>query len=208
VFGKIKRLIRPGVTELDIAAEISYLHRQLGGERDAFEPIVASGRRSALPHARATGKRIKHGDLVILDFGCSVNGYHSDITRTMVVGRASGEARRMHAAVLSASDEAIKSARAGMPAKELDRVARKEITGAGMAKYFVHALGHGLGIQVHERPRISALSKDILKAGNVVTIEPGVYIPSVGGVRIEDDVLITKSGCEVLSHTSKELFVA
>ncbi len=207
VLGKILHRIRPGVTELDIAAEISCLHRKFGAEGDAFEPMVASGRRSALPHSRPTRNRIKNGDIVVLDLGCSMNGYHSDITRTVAVGKASQEVRRMYAAVLSASNKALENAHALLPARELDHIARRQIAAAGLARYFVHSLGHGLGIQVHEGPRISPLSHEVLKAGNVVTIEPGVYVPSLGGVRIEDDVLITESGCKPLSHARRELLI-
>jgi len=205
MFEKVLDQIRPGVRELDISAEISYLHKRLGGDRDAFEPIVASGRRSALPHARASRKQIRRGDLVVLDFGCCVGGYHSDLTRTVAVGKSSEDARRMHAAVLRAQTKALESTHSCMPAKELDQIARSEIAAAGFGKYFLHSLGHGLGLQLHEPPKISPSSREELQAGSVVTIEPGVYVPTVGGVRIEDDVLITDRGCELLSHIGREL---
>lgn len=207
VFDAVLRIIRPGVTELDIAAEISYLHRSLGAERDAFETIVASGPRSALPHARASRKQIKKGELVTLDFGCVVNGYNSDITRTVAVGRPTRRARQMYEAVRAAQQEAIASARGGMPARDLDAVARRCIARAGFGKLFQHSLGHGLGLHVHERPRVSQQSKECLRVGSVITIEPGVYMPEFGGVRIEDDVLLRENGCEVLNTAPKEFIV-
>ncbi|MEK9139174.1 MAG: Xaa-Pro peptidase family protein [Bacteroidota bacterium] len=207
VFGEIIGKIKPGVAELDIAAEISYLHKTHGAEKDAFEPIVASGERGALPHARASGKRIKRGELVTLDFGCSVRGYNSDITRTVAVGRPTAEAKKMYHVVLHAQCAAIDAAKGGMSAKKLDAVARGCIAKEGYGRYFTHSLGHGLGLQVHERPRVSSLSKEQLQVGSVITIEPGVYIPRLGGVRIEDDVLLKPDGCEVLNSAPKEFMV-
>jgi Xaa-Pro aminopeptidase len=204
VFDEVLKEIRPGIRESEIAAMISYLHRKHGGEQDAFETIVASGTRGSLPHARASGKRIRTGELVTLDFGCRVNGYHSDITRTIGVGRVPRRAKEIYAVVLDAQRAAIGEAKAGMLAKDLDAVARKRIGTAGYGKYFIHSLGHGLGLHVHERPRISRLSKDRLVCGSVVTIEPGVYIPGFGGVRIEDDVLLTEKGCRVLNKAPKQ----
>jgi Xaa-Pro aminopeptidase len=205
VFSDVLGIVKPGVAELDIAAEISYLHKKYGAQKDAFDPIVASGERGSLPHARASAKRIKKGELVTIDLGCTVGGYNSDMTRTVAVGKVPAQARRVYDAVHRAQLEAVHAARAGMPAKELDGVARQRITKEGYGKYFNHSLGHGLGLQVHERPRVSSLSKDHLVAGSVITIEPGVYIPGFGGVRIEDDVVLAADGCEVLNKTSKDL---
>ncbi len=207
VFDDVIRSLKPGVAELDIAAEICYLHKKYGAEKDAFEPIVASGERGSFPHARATNKRIRNGELVTLDFGCTVRGYNSDITRTVAVGKATAQARKIYSVVLNAQCDAINAARAGMWAKDLDTVARGRITREGYGKYFNHSLGHGLGIQVHERPRVSSLSKEKLTARSVITIEPGVYIPGMGGVRIEDDVLLTAGGCEVLNTAPKEFMI-
>jgi Xaa-Pro aminopeptidase len=206
-FEHVLRQIRPGTTELEISAEISFLHKRLGGEADAFEPIVASGRRSSFPHARATSRKISHGDVVLLDFGCVVNGYRSDITRTVFVGKATSRMRRVYSSVLEAHHMAIEQACPFMRAKDLDAVARQHLRQAGIARHFVHSLGHGLGLQVHEGPRISPKSTDILRPGNVVTIEPGVYIPTLGGIRIEDDILITNSGSELLSHANTDLLI-
>ncbi|MEK6756961.1 MAG: Xaa-Pro peptidase family protein [Bacteroidota bacterium] len=207
VFCRIVEFVRPGMTELDVAAEIGYLHRKFGAEADAFEPIVASGWRGALPHARASTKKIRSGELVTLDFGCRVEGYNSDLTRTVAVGRPTARARRIYQVVLDAQMRAIEAARRGMTAKVLDGVARSHIRKKGYGKYFSHSLGHGLGLQVHEAPRISSLSKDVLQDGNVVTIEPGIYVPGVGGVRIEDDVVIRDNHPEVLTKSPKELLI-
>ena len=205
VFDEILPSIRSGVTELDVAAEIGYLHRKHGAEKDAFDSIVASGERGALPHARATAKKIRNGELVTLDFGCTFRGYNSDITRTIAVGRVSREARTIYDVVLDAQRASIDAAKGDMPAKDLDAVARQRIKKKGYGRNFIHSLGHGLGLQVHEPPRVSYLSKDQLRPGSVITVEPGVYVPGLGGVRIEDDVLLTSTGCEVLSSAPKEL---
>lgn len=207
VFEKILGVIRPGIREREVAAEISYLHKRFGADRDAFETIVASGERGALPHGRASDKKIRSGELVTMDFGCVVGGYHSDITRTIAVGKPSVRAREMHDAVLEAQHEAVASARGGMPAKDVDAVARKRIAQRGFGRYFNHSLGHGLGLQVHEPPKVSQLSKETLRAGSVITIEPGVYIPGFGGVRIEDDVVLTDKGCDLLTNASRELII-
>ena len=207
VFKKILTVVRPGVPEKEIAAEISYWHRRYGADADAFEPIVASGIRGALPHARASEKIIRTGELVTLDFGCRCKGYHSDLTRTIAVGKPSSKARKLYAAVLQAQERAIEAARAGMTGSELDAVSRRSLRRAKLANYFTHSLGHGLGLQVHEMPRLSRLSSDVLLAGTVVTIEPGVYLPGFGGVRIEDDVVIHEGHCEVLNSSPKDLIV-
>jgi Xaa-Pro aminopeptidase len=207
VFAGIISRIRPGVAERDIAAEISYQQKLRGAEGDAFEPIVAGGERGALPHARPTARRFRRGDLVILDFGCVVNGYHSDLTRTIAVGPVSRTRKEMYEAVLKAQEVALGSARGGMEARELDAIARTVIAQCGFGRYFSHSLGHGLGLEIHEQPRVSSLSNDRLTAGNVITIEPGIYINGEGGVRIEDDVVLTDTGCEVLTRASKNLMV-
>lgn len=207
VFGGVLPVIKEGVSETDIAAEIVYRHRKAGAEAEAFEPIVASGPRGALPHARATAKKINKGDLVTLDFGCRFRGYHSDLTRTVAVGNPPDEAKTIYGIVLEAQQRAIEAARSGMKARALDAVARGFIRKAGYGKFFSHSLGHGLGLQVHEMPRISAISHDLLEEGNVITIEPGIYVPGVGGVRIEDDVVILKDRCEILNKAPKQLMI-
>lgn len=207
VFGKILNILKPGITELDVAAEIGYLHRTLGAEADAFEPIVASGTRGALPHARASQKKIKNRELVTVDMGCRFRGYHSDLTRTVVVGKPSSRARKVYQVVLDAQRLALDAAGSGLSGRALDAVARTYIRKKGFGRYFTHSLGHGLGLEVHEKPRLSELSSDRLVAGNVVTIEPGIYIPGFGGVRIEDDVVIREGYAEVLTQAPKELII-
>ncbi|MGA3244530.1 MAG: Xaa-Pro peptidase family protein [Bacteroidota bacterium] len=207
VFQKLLHLLKPGLTEQDVAADISYWHRRYGADGDAFEPIVASGVRGALPHGRASAKKIRRGEMVTLDLGCSLQGYHSDLTRTVAIGRPSPRARRIYQIVLDAQCKAIEAARPGIRASALDRVSRKAIDRRGFGKYFSHSLGHGLGIEIHEQLRLSAQSKETLKAGNVVTIEPGIYIPGFGGVRIEDDIVVRDDGCEVLTAAPKELII-
>lgn len=207
VFGDILALLRPGVTESDVAAELSYRQRRRGAEGDAFEPIVASGPNAALPHARASDKRLAKGELVVLDFGCRVQGYHSDLTRTVAIGRPTAELRRMYRTVQEAQARALDECRVPMRARDLDAVARAHIRRAGLGKYFSHSLGHGLGLQIHEDPKLSAKSSSMLVAGNVVTIEPGVYVPGIGGVRIEDDVVLGTHGHEILTRSPKELII-
>ncbi len=204
VFNEILNIIKPGVAEIDIAAEISYLHRKFGAERDAFEIIVASGWRSALPHGVASEKKLKKGELVVIDFGCVYNGYHSDITRTIAIGKISNEKKKIYQIVLDAQTIAIENAKAGLKANELDSIARNYIKQKGYGRFFGHSLGHGIGTEIHTLPRISPKSTYILKNGNVITIEPGIYIPNLGGVRIEDDILIN-STVEVLTSLPKNL---
>jgi Xaa-Pro aminopeptidase len=207
VFSDILGIIKPGIREQDISAEISYRQRKYGAEGDAFETIVASGERGALPHGRASMKKIASRELVTLDFGCVYGGYHSDMTRTVAVGRPHPEAKKIYYTVLDAQLRAIEAARSGVKTGDLDAIARGFIRKEGYDRYFRHSLGHGLGLQIHEPPRISVLSTSTLQAGNVVTIEPGVYIAGLGGVRIEDDVVIRADHCDVLNRSPKELIV-
>jgi len=207
VFDRVLSLMRPGVRELEIAAEITYLHRRLGAEGDAFEPIVASGERGALPHARPSSRKMRNGDLVTLDFGCTVAGYCADLTRTVAIGRASRRAREVYRAVLAAQTEALAAARPGMLARDLDHVARSRLEREGFGRYFSHSLGHGIGLRIHERPRVAPRSRERLEPGSVLTVEPGVYLPGELGVRIEDDVVLTNGGCRVLTSAPKELMV-
>ena len=207
VFNKILAILKPGVRELEIAAEIVYWHRRFGADSDAFDPIVAGGDRGALPHARASANRLRRGDMVTIDMGCRVEGYHSDLTRTVAVGKPSAEMRKIYGVVLDAQRRAIDKAQAGVAARALDSEARKMIRAKGYGRYFNHSLGHGLGLEVHEMPRVSSKSMDILQLTSVITIEPGIYIPKVGGVRIEDDVVIRQKGCEVLNKSPRELIV-
>lgn len=205
VFSQILNFIQPGITEQDLAAEIEYMMKKNGAEGPAFDTIVASGPRSALPHGRASGKKIKKGEFVTFDMGALVDGYCADMTRTVVVGKARPRQKKLYGLVLRAQKKAVSSARAGLRCDKLDKIARDVIKRAGFGKYFGHGLGHGIGLLVHSLPRVSSKSLEVLVPGMVVTVEPGVYIPKWGGVRIEDDVLITKRGCEVLTQSPKTL---
>ncbi len=208
VYAYILNFVKPAMTELDVAAEISYQARKRGSEDDAFEIIVASGVRGALPHGRASNKRLQTGELVTLDFGCRVAGFNSDMTRTFALGKPNDFDRSIYDLVLSANKRAIEKAKAGMTAKNLDAVARDIIKVAGYEKEFEHSLGHGLGIEVHEQPTVSYRFPRVrIPAGAVVTIEPGVYVAGKCGVRIEDDVWIQAGGCEVLTSAPKELII-
>ncbi len=205
VFNSLLSDIKPGVTELEISAEVTYRHMKFGAEGDAFEPIVASGLRSALPHGRASMKKIKSGEFVTLDIGCIADGYTSDMTRTVVVGKASAEQKKIYAIVLDAQQRAAEAVKPGAGCADLDLLARKIITDAGYGDYFTHSLGHGIGLEVHGHPRLFKNSKDKLVTGNIVTIEPGIYISDFGGVRIEDDVVVTADGGEILNKSPKHL---
>ncbi|MDE3057737.1 MAG: M24 family metallopeptidase [Bacteroidota bacterium] len=207
VFEKVLGIVKPGISENDIAAEIGYLHRKFGAEKDSFDTIVASGTRGSLPHGAASSKKIQKGEMVTLDFGCVYQGYCSDLTRTVAVGTPSSEVKKIYQIVLDAQRSAIHAAHSGLPAKKLDAVARSLIEKKGFGKFFGHGLGHGIGLQVHESPRLFAKSKHLLCAGNVVTIEPGIYLPGKFGVRIEDDVVIHNGACEVITSSPKELIV-
>ncbi len=207
VFGEILPLLVPGVRESEVAARISYLHRIHGAEGDGFEPIVASGPRGALPHARASDRRVRKGELVTIDFGCRFRGYHSDITRTVAVGKPSERLKKMYRAVLDAQLASLLVIRAGLPARAADAESRRVLRSHRLLQHFRHSLGHGLGLQIHEQPRLAPTSPDILRDGQVVTVEPGVYVPGVGGVRIEDDIVVRPHGRDLLTTLPKELIV-
>ena len=204
-FEEVLSAVRPGVREADLAAEIEYRLKRNGAEEPAFGTIVASGYRSAMPHGRASEKKIEMGEFVTLDFGAFFCGYCSDITRTVVVGRASSRQKKVYDVVFRAQKRGIESVRPGLKGKEVDRKVREVIRRAGMGKYFGHGTGHGIGLLVHDFPSVGQTSEDILKAGMVVTIEPGVYIPGWGGVRIEDDVYVGPRRGVVLNRAPKEL---
>jgi Xaa-Pro aminopeptidase len=208
VYDKVVEMIKPGMTELDVAAEIAYQTRLFGGEKEAFTIIVASGERSALPHGVATTKKIRKGELVTLDFGCVYKGFNSDMTRTIAVGKVSTELQKIYEIVKIAQQRGIDKLHAGMNARELDTVTRDYITLHGYGSKFGHSTGHGLGIEVHELPSINQRGEKFkLEPNMVITIEPGIYLEGIGGVRIEDDVVVRKDGCEVLTTSPKELRV-
>ncbi len=197
--------IRAGQTELQIAGILEKALRDEGSEEAPFSPIVASGPRAALPHARASRRIVCEGDLLLLDFGAQYRGYCSDITRTVVVGRASAEQRAIYEIVKGANAHASSNVRAGMLGQDADALARSYIDDRGYGAAFGHSLGHGLGLEVHEAPRLARTSETPLSAGAVVTIEPGIYRPGWGGVRIEDDVHLGTAGAEVLTDFTREL---
>ena len=206
VFDYILGVIEPGMTEREVAAEITYQHLKRGAEKISFDPIVASGPNGALPHAHPTDRPLQAGELVVIDMGGIRDGYASDMTRTIALGQPSEAARRGYEVVRDAQRRALDAARAGMTGKQLDEVARDIIEEAGLGAYFSHGLGHGIGLQVHEWPRVSRTVDHKLPAGACVTIEPGVYVPEEGyGVRIEDIVVLRERGCENLTKTTKEL---
>lgn len=198
------RLVRPGVSELDLAAEIGYRMRRKGASGESFEAIVVAGPRSALPHARPTSRQIGRNELVVLDLGAILRRYCSDLTRTVYVGRAPGRIRRWYQAVLEAQSAARAAVRAGVTAGEVDAAARSLLQRKSLGRYFVHSTGHGIGLEIHEDPRLARGQKGLLEPGNVITLEPGVYIEDVGGIRIEDDILVTPRGAEVLTTAPRE----
>jgi Xaa-Pro aminopeptidase len=197
--------IRPGVSEMQVAAEMEYAARQAGAEGMAFETIIAAGKRSALPHGRASAAAIPARGFVVCDFGVILAGYCSDRTRTVHVGRPSAADRRIYEAVREAQQAAVEAVRPGKGVGEIDRAARNVLKKKGLARYFAHSTGHGVGLEVHEAPRVAAGQDEILRPGMVITIEPGAYLPGRGGVRIEDMVVVTERGGEVLTPGPKEL---
>ncbi len=198
------RRVRLGASERDIAAELEYQQRILGAEKPAFETIVAAGPHSALPHARATAHRLEENELVLIDMGAMLDGYASDMTRVVSTGPPSKRLRDMYRAVLEAQLAALDAVRPGVTANRVDQAAREVLKRHKLDQAFVHATGHGLGLEIHEMPRIGRKEKTRLRAGMTITIEPGAYIEGLGGVRIEDTVLVTETGCEVLTPTPKE----
>jgi Xaa-Pro aminopeptidase len=201
------RQFKPKMTELDLAAEIDYRMRRLGADGTAFDTIVASGKRTALPHAHPTDHSIDCNELLLIDMGSTLAGYASDMTRTYVVGKVGTKIRRMYGAVLNSQLAALDVVKPGISSAKVDRAARDVLRGYGLDKLFVHSTGHGLGLEIHERPRIGRKEATKLEAGMTITIEPGVYEDGTGGVRIEDTVLVTERGCEILTPTKKDLVV-
>jgi Xaa-Pro aminopeptidase len=199
------RELRPGKTEVEVAAALEYAARKAGAEGMSFDSIVAAGRRSAMPHGRASRNPIPAKGFVVLDFGVILAGYHSDMTRTVHLGRASGRERDAYAAVLEAQLAAIATVGPGVEAGQVDEAARKVLRKSGLARYFTHSTGHGVGIEIHEPPRLGQGQKTLLQPGMVITVEPGAYIPGAFGIRIEDMVEVTERGCRVMTPTPKEL---
>jgi Xaa-Pro aminopeptidase len=197
--------VRPGMTEREIAADLDDAMRRGGAQEASFPTIVASGTNSALPHARPQDRTVRAGDLLTIDFGAVCKGYHSDETCTFVLGRPDAEQERVYQIVKEAHDRAIEAVRAGVACRAIDTAARSWIEEQGFGASFTHGTGHGVGLDVHEYPRLAAQSQAVLEAGMVVTVEPGVYLPGLWGVRIEDLVVVQKDGCALLSNIPKEL---
>jgi len=204
-FRKTVARIRTGMRESDLAAELDHQMRRLGAEKPAFETIVAAGARSALPHARPSSTILEGNELLLIDMGATQGGYASDMTRMLFLGRPDRKVKGLYRAVLNAQLAAIDSVRPGVTAAHVDGAARRVLRSEKLDRAFVHSTGHGLGLEIHERPRIGKQEKSRLQTGMAITIEPGTYLEGYGGVRIEDTVLVTERGCEVLTPTSKDL---
>lgn len=199
--------IRPGVTEKEIAAKLTYLMLRCGAENVSFDPIVASGANGSVPHAVPSGKPIASGEFVTMDFGCICEGYCSDMTRTVAVGYVSEEMDAVYRTVLKAQRAGIEAAKAGVAGCDVDAAARAVIADAGYGDYFGHSFGHGVGVEIHETPNAGSLSKEPLPAGAVISAEPGIYLPGRFGVRIEDVLVLREGGCENLTKAPKELLI-
>jgi Xaa-Pro aminopeptidase len=206
-FEQAARRVRVGMSEGDLAAELEYRMRRLGAEKPSFETIVAGGARSALPHAQPTSAKLAGGQLVVVDMGATVDGYCSDMTRMLFLGEPGPKVKRTYRAVLEAQLAGVDAVRDGASTSKVDAAARRVLRAYGLDRAFVHSTGHGLGLEIHEPPRIGRKDKSRLQEGMAVTIEPGVYLEGFGGIRIEDTVVVTRSGCEILTPTSKELRV-
>lgn len=205
VFSDVLKEIRPGVTEIELAAELDYRMKRMGASGPSFETIAASGARTAWPHARPSSKPLAKNELVLLDQGAILRGYCSDMTRTVFLGAATSRVRKLYRAVLEAQQAAKNAIHPGVAAGDVDRAARRVLTRAGLGRYFMHSTGHGLGLEVHEMPRLGKGVDAKLQAGMVVTIEPGVYLEGFGGIRIEDDVVVTRRGYDDLTTAPREL---
>ena len=200
-------ILKVGIREREAAFEMEFFMKKNGAEALGFDIIIASGKRSALPHGKASDKQIEKGDFILIDFGSGFRGYHSDQTRTVVCGKPSSEQEKVYQVVKEAHDKAIEKVRPGIPIGEVDAAARDHIRSAGYGEYFGHGTGHGIGLAVHENPTVNSGNKDLVREGMVFTIEPGIYIPDRGGVRIEDMVLVTSRGAEVLTYLPRDLRV-
>ncbi len=207
-FSEVFPMIKIGVKEKEIANQLSFLYRKYGdADADAFSPIVGSGIHSAMPHQRPTDKKIEPGELVVIDSGAKYAGYHADMTRTVATKGYSEKQKEIYNIVLEAQLKSIDGIKSNISCKEIDSIARDHITNAGYGKYFDHGLSHSHGLENHKNPRFSKDSKDILQSNHVMTVEPGIYLEDIGGVRIEDDIVVQDNGCEVLNKTQKDFTV-
>jgi Xaa-Pro aminopeptidase len=205
--GALLPTLADGPTERDFALDLEVEMRRRGASGNSFDPIIASGPNGAKPHARPSGRRVERGELVVIDFGCIVDGYCSDMTRTVSVGDPGPEARRVWDVVRESQWAGREAVRAGAECADVDRACRAVIVAAGWGDAFVHGTGHGVGLEIHEAPRVAASARDTLERGSVVTVEPGVYLPGVGGVRIEDTVVVTPDGADALTEFPKDLIL-
>jgi Xaa-Pro aminopeptidase len=205
LFDGLVQKIRPGIPETEVAGQLEFAARKAGVNQMAFPTIIAGGKRSALPHGRASQDPIPRRGFVVCDFGVILSGYCSDMTRTLHVGRPAAEARRVYEAVRDAQQAGLEAVKPGKTVGDVDLAARKLLHKKGLEKFFTHSTGHGLGLEIHEAPRVAAGQEEVLRPGMVITAEPGVYLPGKWGVRIEDTVVVTETGCEILTKCSKEL---
>lgn len=206
-FANVRGRLAGRPTEVEFGLELEFEMRRLGADAMSFEPIVAGGPNAAKPHARPSDRHIEPGELLVLDFGCMVDGYCSDMTRTVSVGDPGAEARRMYDVVFDSQRAGREAVRAGVDCAAVDKACRDVIADAGWADAFLHGTGHGVGLEIHEDPRVAATGKGSLATGYVVTVEPGVYLTGIGGVRIEDTVVVTPDGCDILTGAPKDLIV-
>lgn len=204
-FQDILGILKPGMTELEVAAELEYSMKKHGAEGFSFDTIAASGRNSSMPHAIPSDKKLEYGDFITMDFGCRYHGYCSDMTRTVCIGKANDEQKEIYDIVLNAQLAVLDGIKPGMQCLDVDSIARNYIRDKGYGDYFGHGLGHGVGLYIHESPAFNTRDKTILMPGMIETDEPGIYLPGKFGVRIEDMILITESGCESLAHSEKKL---
>lgn len=204
-FSHILTVIKPGITELEIAAELEYHMKKNGATKVSFDTIVASGIHSSMPHAIPTTKKVELGDFVTMDFGCMVDGYCSDMTRTIVVGKADEKQKEIYNVVLKAQLESLAAVKAGVKGSQVDAVARNIIKEAGYGDCFGHGLGHSVGLFIHEEPRFSPVCEEIILPNTIMTVEPGIYVDGFGGVRIEDMIVVTKDGYRNFAHSDKNL---
>lgn len=206
-FAHVLEILRPGMTEKEVAFELEFAMRRQGASGLSFDTIVASGVRSAMPHGVASNKKIENGDLVVFDFGCVYEGYCSDMTRTIGVGSLSDAQKDLYALVLQTQEKALTAARAGVVGEKMQDLAQRSFDKAGFGSYFGHGLGHSVGLDIHEEPRFSRNVKDKLPAGTVISVEPGLYVPGIGGVRIEDLIVLEEDGCDNLTTSPKDLII-
>lgn len=204
-FNAILNFLKPGLTELEVAAQLEYEMKRHGAEDFSFDAIIASGLHSSMPHAIPDDKKLENGDFVTMDFGCLYKGYCSDMTRTVVIGKADDKQKEIYDIVLRSQEAALKTIKAGLKGCEVDKVARDVITEAGYGNCFGHGLGHSVGLFIHEEPRLSPADQTVLQVNMIETVEPGIYVPGFGGVRIEDMVIVTEDGCDNLTNSPKHL---